>query len=98
VVVRLGIAEVRVLFWVSGAILWQRLLVNFIHWWWWVLGMSYLDMWQRWRGWVGVILVVQLLERRLLPLLLLANDLDGVLELYESCSFSVNMLLLAWAR
>jgi hypothetical protein len=78
--------------------LWQRLLVNFIHWWWWVLGMWYFNMWQRWRRWIGVILVMQLLERRLLPLLLLANDLDGVLELYESCSFSVNMLLLAWAR
>jgi hypothetical protein len=41
---------------------------------------------------VGVILVVWLLERRVLPLFLLAKDLDGVLELHESCSFSINGL------
>jgi hypothetical protein len=35
---------------------------------------------------VGVILVVQLLERSLLPLFLLAKDLDGVLELRGYCS------------
>jgi hypothetical protein len=52
----------------------------------------YLDMWRRWGRLVGVVLVIQLLERRLLPLLLLAKDLDSVLELRESCSFSVNTL------
>jgi hypothetical protein len=36
---------------------------------------------------VGVVLVVRLLERRLLPLFLLAKDLDGVLELHESLLF-----------
>jgi hypothetical protein len=35
---------------------------------------------------------MQRLERRLLPLLLLVKDLNGVLELRESCSFSVNVL------
>jgi hypothetical protein len=43
-------------------------------------------------GWIGVVLVVQLLEQRLLPLFLLVKDLDGVLELRESCSFTINML------
>jgi hypothetical protein len=43
-------------------------------------------------GGVEVVLVVQLLERRLLPLLLLAKDLDLVLELRESCPFSVDVL------
>jgi hypothetical protein len=32
------------------------------------------------------------LKRRLLPLLLLVKDLNGVLELRESCFFSVNLL------
>jgi hypothetical protein len=41
---------------------------------------------------VEVVLVMQLSERRLLPLLLLAKDLNVVLELRESCPFSVNML------
>jgi hypothetical protein len=36
--------------------------------------------------------MVRLFEQRLLPLFLLAKDLDGVLELRESCSFFVNML------
>jgi hypothetical protein len=49
-------------------------------------------MWRRW-GWVvGVVLLMQLFEQRLLPLLLLVKDLDGVLELFESCPFSVNVL------
>jgi hypothetical protein len=42
--------------------------------------------------WVGVGLVVRLFERRLLPLFLLVKDLDGVLELHKSCSFSVDVL------
>jgi hypothetical protein len=78
-------------FWVDGAILWWRLLVQFIHWWR-VLRVWYLVMWWRLGRLVGVVLAVQLLKRRLLPLLLLAKDLDGVLELRKSCSFSVNML------
>jgi hypothetical protein len=41
---------------------------------------------------LGVVLVIQWLERRLFPLLLLAKDLDSVLELHESCSFSVDVL------
>jgi hypothetical protein len=44
-------------------------------------------------GWVvGVVLMVRLPEWRLLPLLLLAKDLDGVLELHESFPFFINML------
>jgi hypothetical protein len=41
---------------------------------------------------VGVVLVMQLLERRLLPLFLLAKYLNGVLKLHESCSFSIDVL------
>jgi hypothetical protein len=40
-----------------------------------------------------VILVVRLPERMLLPLLLSAKNLDSVLELRESCSISVDVLL-----
>jgi hypothetical protein len=47
---------------------------------------------RRWWLCVGVVLVVQLLEQRLLPLFLLVKDFDGVLELRESCSFSVDVL------
>jgi hypothetical protein len=36
--------------------------------------------------------VVRLLERRILPLLLLAKDFNVVLELCKSCSLSVNVL------
>jgi hypothetical protein len=36
--------------------------------------------------------VVRLLKRRLLPLLLLAKDLDIVLKLCEPCSLPVNVL------
>jgi hypothetical protein len=49
-----------------------------------------LEMQRRW-GVVGV-LVMQLLDRRLLPLFLLVKDLDVVLELCESCPFSINVL------
>jgi hypothetical protein len=66
--------------------------MDFIHRWWWVLGVWYLNVWRIW-GWsVGVILVMRRFERRLLPLLLLAKDLDGVLELHESCPFSIDVL------
>jgi hypothetical protein len=41
---------------------------------------------------VEVVLVVWLLEQRLLTLLLLAENFDVVLELRESCPFSVGML------
>jgi hypothetical protein len=41
---------------------------------------------------VRVGLVVQLFERRPLPLLLLAKDVNGVLELHKSCSFFVYVL------
>jgi hypothetical protein len=41
---------------------------------------------------VEVILVMRLLEQRLLPPLLLVKDLDIVLELRESCPFSVDVL------
>jgi hypothetical protein len=34
---------------------------------------------------------MKLLKRRLLPLLLPAKDLDGVLELHESCPFSIDV-------
>jgi hypothetical protein len=37
-------------------------------------------------------LVVRLLKQRLLPLFLLMEDLDCVLELREPCSFSVKVL------
>jgi hypothetical protein len=42
--------------------------------------------------WVGVGLVVQLLEWRVLNLLLLAKDLDGVPELLKCCSCSMDVL------
>jgi hypothetical protein len=48
------------------------------------------EMWQRYG--VKVVLALQLLERRLLPMLLLAKDLDVVLELSESCPFSIDVL------
>jgi hypothetical protein len=57
-----------------------------------VLGVWYLDMRWRWERWIRVVLVVRLLKQRLLALFLLVKDLDGVLELCESCSFSINML------
>jgi hypothetical protein len=81
------------LFWVSGGILWRRQVVHFVHWWLRVLGVWYLDMWRRRGRLVGVVLVVQLFERRVLPLFLLAKDLDGVLDLCKSCYFSINVLL-----
>jgi hypothetical protein len=41
-------------------------------------------------GWVG--LPVCLLKRRFLPLVLLVKDVDCLLKLCESCSFSFNVL------
>jgi hypothetical protein len=79
----------ELVFWVSGGMLWQR-LKSFLCWWWWVLSLWDLEMWRGWE--VEVVLVVRLLERRLLPLLLLAENLDVVLELRKSCPFSVDML------
>jgi hypothetical protein len=51
----------------------------------------YLHQMRRWL-WVGVGLMVRLFERRLLPLYLLAKDVNNILELCKSCSFSVNVL------
>jgi hypothetical protein len=51
-----------------------------------------------WRGGIAdvgfgyAVEVVWLFEWRLLPLFLLAKDLDGVLELCEPCSLSIYML------
>jgi hypothetical protein len=48
---------------------------------------------QRWRWlWVGVGLVVWLIERRLLPLFLLAKGVNSMLELCKFCPFSINVL------
>jgi hypothetical protein len=66
--------------------------VDFVDWWWGVFRVWDLNMWQSWGRWIGVVLVVRLLKQRLLTLFLLAKDLDSVLELRESCSFSVNMM------
>jgi hypothetical protein len=79
-------------FWVYGDILWRGWLVDFIGWWRGVLRMWDLDMWQMWWRWIGVVFVVWLFEWRLLPMLLLAKDLDIVLELCEPCPLSVYML------
>jgi hypothetical protein len=54
-------------------------------------------MWRRQWRWIGVVLVVQLLERRLLHLLLLVKDLDIVLELCEPCFSLLMCYLLASA-
>jgi predicted CDP-diglyceride synthetase/phosphatidate cytidylyltransferase len=45
-----------------------------------------------WWKWVGVGLMLPLAQKRLLPLLLLANDVDGILQLYELCPLSVDVL------
>jgi hypothetical protein len=47
---------------------------------------------QGWWRWVDVGLMLHLLERRLLPLLLLAKDVNGVLQPYYPCSLSVYVL------
>jgi hypothetical protein len=53
---------------VGNVVLWRR---------WWLLMMRYVVVWQKWR--VGVRLMLCLIERRLLPMLLLATDVDVVL-------------------
>jgi hypothetical protein len=54
--------------------------------------MWYLDVCQRVWWLVEVVLMLQQLKRRFLPLLLSAEDPDGVLELCESSSFFVDVL------
>jgi hypothetical protein len=49
-------------------------------------------MQRRWWLWVGVVLLLRLLEWRLLPMFVLTKDVNGVLELHESCPFSVYAL------
>jgi hypothetical protein len=68
---------------VFGILCWRRLLVGFVDWW---------DGLLWWRLWVGVGLLVCLLEQRLLPLLLLAKDVDCLPKLFEPRPFSVNVL------
>jgi hypothetical protein len=46
-------------------------------------------MWQRWG--VEIVFMIRLLEWWLLPLLLLAKDLDVVLELRKYCPFSIDV-------
>jgi hypothetical protein len=60
-------------------------------WWpWWVLRLWKLEMWHGWGWWVVV--GVRLLERRILPLLLLGKDFDVALELCKSCCLLDNVL------
>jgi hypothetical protein len=75
----------------SGVVRW-RWLVGFVSWWWRVLRVWNLVVWWRWWRSIAIELIVQLFKWRLLLLLLLANDLDGVLELCEPRSLSVYML------
>jgi ribosomal protein L7Ae-like RNA K-turn-binding protein len=51
---------------------------NVVLWWrWWWLVLRDVVVWQRWR--VGIELVLHLIERSLLPLILLAKDVDAIL-------------------
>jgi hypothetical protein len=45
-----------------------------------------------WQRWVGIGLMLCLTQRWILPLLLLAKDVDGVLQFYEPGTFPVNVL------
>jgi hypothetical protein len=45
-----------------------------------------------WWGWVDVVLMLHLSQRWLLSLLLLANDVNGILQFCEPCPLSVNAL------
>jgi hypothetical protein len=47
---------------------------------------------RRWWRWIGVELMVRLFERRLLPLLLLAKDLNSILELCKPFLLFVYMV------
>jgi hypothetical protein len=49
-----------------------------------------------WRKWVEVGLVVLWLEQRLLPLFLVAQDLNSVLRLRQSCFLSIDVLSLGF--
>jgi hypothetical protein len=82
-------------FWVYGVVLRWKLLMGFIGWWQWVLGRQHLDVWQRWWRW-WVVWVMGVLEQRLFPLFLVAKNLNVVLELHKSCSFSVYVLPLGF--
>jgi hypothetical protein len=75
-------------FGVCGAVVqWRWGLVGDLVLWgrWWRM-MRNLVIWRRWWRWIGVELMMHLLKQRLLPLLLLAKDVDGVLRLYDPCS------------
>jgi hypothetical protein len=61
----------------------RGLLVDFVGWWWWILGWWHFDVR---RGWVDIVLV----------LFLAAQDFNSVLELRKSCSFSIYVLLLGF--
>jgi hypothetical protein len=43
---------------------------------WWGNGV----VWRRWQGWVGVEVLLPLIRRRVLSLLLLAEDVNGILQ------------------
>jgi hypothetical protein len=45
----------------------------------------------RWWEWFDVVLMLPLNQRWLLSLLLLAKDVDGILQFCESCPLSVNV-------
>jgi hypothetical protein len=63
-------------------------------WWGWVVGN--LIICRGWSRWIDIELMMQLVEQRLLPLLLLAKDVDGVLQLWEPCSLSIYVLSLGF--
>jgi hypothetical protein len=69
---------------VGNLVVWRRgcrLVGNLVVWWrWWRL-VENLVVWRRWQWWIGVELMLHLFEWRLLPLHLLAKDVDGVLQL-----------------
>jgi hypothetical protein len=50
-------------------------------------------VWWRWWSWVSVGLIVNLVERSFLYLLLLAKDIDSILQLYELHPLSIDVLL-----
>jgi hypothetical protein len=79
-------------FGVCSSVMRQRWLVGFVSWWCWALRLWNLVVRRRrWRC-IGVELMVRLFERRLLPLLLLAKDFYGVVELFKPRSLSIYML------
>jgi hypothetical protein len=73
---------------VNGADLWWRwwLLEEMVLWWmWWLMrDLIVRRGWWWWRWW----LMMDLIER----LLLLVKDIEGILHLYEPCSFPVDVL------